>query len=288
MHKLILFIKSYRRDFKRAKILINSIEKFNKNHIPLYVSVNDEDFDFFKSNLPSSINLLRDSNIIECKLKDGWRYQQIIKSQVHRLNICENYVCIDSDSEFIKNFYVSDFMYNDNTPYTVMHESKDMLEAMELLNMKSKNAFYKEALRALRNIWGGTGKEWDYGPSPFIWSTKVWKHLENNYLIPNNFTFESFLLFLETRGTVPSSEYTIYGEYLFQNQIIDIIPVQPLFKVYHFPEQYEMERSFKTIDKLKENYLGLIKQSNWEERKRRLKFSRRVKLKMINYLIKKL
>jgi hypothetical protein len=125
MHKLILFIKSFRRDFDPVKKLIASIELYNRDHLPVYLSVNDSDFDYFADNLNhKNINLIKDSDIFEYPDNDGWRYQQIIKSNVYRLGICENYLCIDSDSEFIRDFYYSDFMYNDNTPYTIMHESK--------------------------------------------------------------------------------------------------------------------------------------------------------------------
>ena len=47
----------------------------------------------------------------------GWITQQIVKSSLWRLNICENYILIDSDSYFIRSFKINDFMYNDNIPY---------------------------------------------------------------------------------------------------------------------------------------------------------------------------
>jgi hypothetical protein len=286
MHKIILFIKSYRPDFERAKNLVQSIYKYNRDNIPLYISVNDVDYEFFKHNLPADVNLLKDSDIVECQTKNSWIYQQVVKSQVHKLKVCENYLCIDSDAEFIKDFFISDFMYNDQTPYTIMHESKDMLESMEIIKRKSVDAFYKEALRALRDYWGGSGKEWDYGPTPFIWSTKVWEHLENNFLIPNQLTFESFLFFLEDRSKKGPSEYTIYGEYLFKTRLIDIIPIQPLFKVYHFHEQYKMESCYNTIDKLRVNYLGIVKQSSWKQPALRPSFKTSLKLKIASVLLK--
>jgi hypothetical protein len=60
MHKLILFIKSFRRDFDPVKKLIASIELYNRDHLPVYLSVNDSDFDYFADNLNhKNINLIK-------------------------------------------------------------------------------------------------------------------------------------------------------------------------------------------------------------------------------------
>ena len=69
--------------------------------------------------------------------------------------ICENYLCIDSDSEFIRDFYYSDFMYNDNTPYTIMHESKGFLETMENIGLDSEKYFSRK-LSVLHVPYSGT------------------------------------------------------------------------------------------------------------------------------------
>lgn len=262
MTKLLLFIKSYARDLDKCANLVNSIHKYNKDNLPILISVNDSDYEVF-TKIFHDIKVIKDGDIVHSSVQDGWRYQQIIKSQVHRLGICENYLCLDSDSEFIKDFYLKDFMYDDHTPYTVMHESKDMLEFMDFIGMDSSQAFYKCALKPIRNLWGGHGKEWDFGPSPFIWSTRVWWYFEENYLKSNNLTFEKFLINLEIEGKTNPSEYMIYGEFLFKSKLMPIIPIQPLFKVYHWKEQYEFEKQFNTTEKLAKNYLGIIKQSNW-------------------------
>ena len=271
MHKLILFIKSFRRDFDPVKKLIASIELYNRDHLPVYLSVNDSDFDYFADNLNhKNINLIKDSDIFEYPDNDGWRYQQIIKSNVYRLGICENYLCIDSDSEFIRDFYYSDFMYNDNTPYTIMHESKGFLETMENIGLDSEKIFFKEALRFTRPLFGNTGKEWDYGPSPYLWNCNVWKHFNEAFLGEQNLSFIDF--FNKIDENTPPSECVIYGEYLFKTKLIEILPIEGFFKVYHHKEQYLLEKKFHNIHKLKKNYLGVIFQSNWQQKKKKFLF----------------
>ncbi len=104
---------------------------------------------------------------------------------------------------------------------------------------------------------------WDYGPSPYIWSTKVWEEI-NNFLNKKGFTFASFLMEI-SKHTDPS-EAIIYGEFLRVNKIIEIIPIGPLFKVYHYKKQFQLEKKNYKIDVLKKIYLGVIFQSNWSKK----------------------
>ncbi|MGH1519648.1 DUF6492 family protein [Chryseobacterium sp. JK1] len=263
---LILFIKTYKPDFERTQKLLQSIDLHNKENIPVIISVNDSDFEFFKERI-SGYKVIKDSDVYASDQKDGWRYQQIIKVHAYRLGICENYLCLDSDSEFIRDFYYSDFLYDDHTPYTIMHESKAFLETMENIGMDSDTMFFKEALRATRPFFGNKGKEWDYGPSPYLWSCKVWEHFIEVYLKEQGKTFESF--FSEIDKITTPSECVIYGEYLLRSRLIDIYPIEGFFKVYHFEKQYNLEKKFYNIAKLKKNYLGVIFQSNWQIRKRK-------------------
>ena len=276
MHKIILFIKSYRPDFERTLNLLTSIEKFNADKIPVYLSVNDKDFDFFKNNLPNhEIVLIKDSEIISCDLTDGWRYQQVVKSSVYRLGVCKNYLCIDADSEFIKQFQINDFIYEDDTPYTIMHESKPFLEMLEIINVK--NIFFKESLDAVRKEFNTHGKYWDYGPSPYLWSCKVWEHFNEVYLKNKGIAFQQFLNELDKNSP---SECAIYGEYLRKTKLIDIIAVENFFKVYHFKKQFKLERKYFIKNQLAKIYLGVIVQSNFSDKKSKW-------LSLFSFLMKK-
>jgi hypothetical protein len=269
MHQLAILIKTYKPDFERAKVLINSINEYNIDKIPVYISVNDEDYDYFQDNLNTQHTLIKDSSIYKTNVTDGWRYQQIIKTQFYRLNVANNYLCIDSDSQFIKNFYLSDFIYSDNIPYTIMHESKSFLETMERIDMDTETIFFKQALQATRKILGTKGKQWDYGPSPYLWSCKVWQHFNEVFLASKNQKFEDF--FNDIEKTAIPSETVIYGEYLRVCNLIPILPIEGFFKVYHYKKQFDIEKKFHDIDKLKKVYLGVIFQSNWTQKKKRFK-----------------
>jgi hypothetical protein len=239
MEKIVLYIKTYRPDFERVQMLLRSIEQYNTDNIPVYISVNDPDYKFFKNNLSGSFTLFRDSDIVVSKMKDGWRHQAIVKPHLYRANICENYLCVDSDSVFIRPFTRSDFMYDNNTPYTIMHENKTFMDMLEILGMDSATIFHINALKSIRQRFGTHGKLWDYGPNPHLWSTKVWQHFIEVYLAAENHTFESF--YREMELSALPHEAAIYGEYLLKTRLIDILPIEGFFKVYHYKEQFEME-----------------------------------------------
>jgi hypothetical protein len=104
-------------------------------------------------------------------------------------------------------------------------------------------------------LFGREGVIYDFGPGPTIWSTKVWKDLEDNYLIPNNLKFSNLI---EENG----SEFTWYGEWLLYSQIIRLMPKGPLFKNYHYPHQYEYDKKTNyTKEKISKLYLGIGLQS---------------------------
>ena len=260
MEKLVLYTKSYSGDIERLKVSIESIKKFNKDSIPYYVSVPSNEIELFKNNIDHLyVNLISDEDIYPISTQN-WNTQQIVKSNFWKLGLCENYVMLDSDSYFIKDFYFSDFMYDESTPYTVIHEQKDLFEWTAknhpILGFDPFKSF-SDQRKEIMEILGRTGKIYDFGPGPIIWSSKVWKSLEENYLIPNELKFKDLI------QSIPS-EFTWYGEYLLVSKEIDIIPVEPLFKFFHFAQQYVDYKNQGYLEEhFKQNYFGIVMQSNW-------------------------
>ena len=99
----------------------------------MIISVNDEDLSLFQEKFSIyKADIIKDSDIIKCNIENAWKYQQVVKSQLHRLDITENYVCLDSDSFFIKDFFVDDFIVEDNIPYTIMHQQKELFSWLSI------------------------------------------------------------------------------------------------------------------------------------------------------------
>lgn len=259
MDILALYTKSYSGDIERLSVSIESVKKFNKDDIKHYVSVPSKELGLFKDRFGSSIELIADEEIYDIK-EQNWKTQQVVKSNFWKLRLCKNYVMMDSDSYFIKQFKVSDFIYDEQTPYTVIHEQKDLFawssNNINRLGFNPKSSFADDR-KKIMTLFERSGKIYDFGPGPIIWSSKVWESLEMNYLKPNNLTFENLI------ENVPS-EFTWYGEYLLVSKVIDIIPIEPLFKFMHYPQQYsDYKNQGYTEEILSENYFGIVMQSNW-------------------------
>ena len=256
-----LYCKSYKNDLSRIKILTDSIKRYNKDNLDFYISVPSSDLDLFKNSFGSDyIKFISDDDIYpNVNHLKGWESQQIIKSSFWKLNLCENYLMIDSDSYFIKPFGISDFMYDTNTPFTVMHEQKDLFSWSSknhtVLGFNPRESFVNDRLLVM-DVFDRSGKIFDFGPSPVIWSSKVWKSLEDIYLKPNDITFQDLI------NKMPS-EFSWYGEWLLYSKCINIIPIEPIFKCFHYLQQYnEYKNRGYTLDHWKENYIGVVMQSS--------------------------
>lgn len=260
MEKLVLYTKSFSGDLSRLQILIESIKKHNKDNIPYYVSIPASELSLFKNQIDCSyVNLVTDEDIYNITTQ-SWITQQLVKSSFWKLGVCENYVMIDSDSQFIRDFYITDFIYNGDTPYTVMHEQKELFSwtvtKTSELGFDPKESFKRDR-EIIMNLFGRSGRHYDFGPSPTIWSSKVWKSLEQEYMAPNNLTFHQLIEY-------SPSEFSWYGEALLAFKAIDIYPVEPLFKVFHYPQQYiEYKQKNITQEMIAQNYMGIVLQSNF-------------------------
>lgn len=259
MENIVIYCKSYIRDLERVKIQAQSIEQYNMDKISYYVSCPKSDYIEFKKSLPNFVNLILDEDIFHISNND-WVAQQIIKSNFWKLEISENYVCLDSDSYFIRPFYISDFLYENNTPYTVIHEQKELFSwsvtKTNVLGFDPKDSFINDRQKIM-NLFGRSSKHYDFGPSPIIWSSKVWKSLEEQYMIPNGLTFSNLIEY-------SPSEFSWYGEALLAFKAIEIYPAEPLFKVFHYPQQYiEYKQQNVTQEMIAQNYIGIIMQSNF-------------------------
>jgi hypothetical protein len=286
---LILFIKSYSNDVHRVNRLLGSISVFNKDSIPVYICVPEKDKSLFLSTLQDKhYTLISDESILNLTLAhthstrrdlSGGLLQQIIKSEVWRLNICDNYVMIDSDSYFIKPFQQRDFLWTPDVPYTIMNEGRHQREwAARFGNEKFLKQFDELRIKGLE-LFHRQGPLFDFAPTPIVCSCKVWQTMFEKYAKPKGNSFYDQIL------DYPC-ETQWYGEFLLHDQTIPIIPREPLFKCWGFKEQWEEGQTLGETDEiLAKNYLGVVEQSNWSkaldamtpEEKKKLKWQKRWK-----------
>lgn len=255
-----LYCKSYRGDLQRAKFLAESVQKHNVDKLPFVVSVPRVDVGIFKDALGDLATIIEDESIFGAPQMEGWVYQQIVKSLYWRESKCDAYLLLDSDCYFIRPFTKSDFVHPSGVPYTVMHEQHDMFNwtcnKSKVLGFDPQKSF-GECRTKIMDLFERKGRLYDFGPVPVIWSTAVWKSFCVDYLFPNGLSMADVI------QEVPS-EFTWYGEFLLTSKTIPIWPVEPLFKVFHYRQQYEeAKNNGYTESDLSKVYSGIVMQSNW-------------------------
>lgn len=282
---LVLFCKSYHKDMLRARRMADSVQRFNVDRIPLYMCVPDKDLSAFKRCFEGiSCTFVTDETVLSASCRvhgalpdDYPRHllQQLVKLEFWRLNTCRNYLWIDADSYFIREFRLSDFLDQAGVPYTIQHESEELFSFAATYDDSIIEDFQRMAIK-FKRLFNRTGPLYNFGYSPLIWSCKVLKHLYEDFLVPRNQTIFTLLL------KYPC-EMQLYGEYLYYSKTIPIVTKKPLFKVYHYDEQFFREQEYGQNEySLSKDYLGIVMQSNWASPKKR-KTGFRIKLFIRKY-----
>ncbi len=268
MHALSLYCKSFSTDLKRVVRLAESINRFNSDNLPFVVSVPRQELALFKEHLQGRhVTLLADDEIVRANRRldsesvaqlPGNISQQIIKSEFWRLGLSDAYLCLDSDSVFIRPFHVSDYITADGTPYTVMNEAHDLLfDALTCGKVGVIGNFLREA-QAVQGLFERRGKAYSFGPMPMVWHRAVWESLEAQYLAPRDMNFADAI-------KIAPLESRWYGEALLKYKAIPLMPTEPFFKVYHYAWQLDEDlRRHIGPDQLAQLYSGVIYQSSWE------------------------
>lgn len=264
MNKFCMYCKTYSGDFDRFKILLESFNKFNKENINLYVSVTEAEIEQFLQFQSDTVKVISDESYAKPYLATQTRYgfsvgyvnQEICKLCFWEAGFCENYLCLDSDSFFIRDFYISDFMANENTPYSVLVMDKDL----------STEKYYKDwwdgRQKEIRKIYGYVGlndKRYRTCHNTQVFSIKVLQSLKNDFMKSKNLDYKDLI-------EISPFEFTWYNVWLQKSEMIDIIAVEPFFKMFHVRIEYILHRiKMITKDDLARAYVGVILNSNWEK-----------------------
>lgn len=234
----------------------------------MFIAVPSRDLSLFKNKIGiERCELISDEDIFQVShqaiLKNYESFspnimQQVIKAEFWRLVDYEAYLCIDSDSQFVRNFYYTDFVAEDGNPYTIMHQCKEFLQfSVNTGKKKVVEYFYRDSARG-KSLFGRLGPDYDFGPTPVVWSAKVWRDLAENFLEPREWTFTDAIHHFP-------AELRWYGEALLAYRSITLHPIEPLFRVYHTYGQHKyLAKQGENLGKVGRLYFGAVYQSNWD------------------------
>lgn len=262
MNKFAFLIKTYSADILYVERLIKSFDIHNIDSIPLYIVAPEEDLFLFSKYIRSGIELFADEEIcnqlaqVEYKgIRPGYLNQEIIKLAFWEKKLCENYFCIDSDGVFIRDFYLSDFMYNGIIPYTILIEDNELKVEPEYFK-----SYWEDRYKCLKKIRDSIGLNerhilTNHGFS--ILSSKVLESFKKNFLEKNGKSYLDIIL------EVPY-EFSWYSLWLQHDKTIEIKIREPLFKTFHHRNQH-IEYIFRGVglSDLARGYIGVVINSNY-------------------------
>lgn len=264
MEKLVLFCKTFKNDLSRLVNLLESIKKHNCDNIPVCISVPASDFDLFATTIDTScVQLITDESITDQLVSEkvsgispGYINQEIVKLTFWKMNLCENYFCLDADCYFIRDFGYHDFMYDENTPYSVLIEDKELCVDPDYRYHWDTRY---EKLVAIKKAIGYQDDRLITCHGFTIFSCKVLRSFEEKFLIPNKYTISDIL-------EISPYEFSWYNFWLQKEKDIKIVPIEPLFKVFHYKKQYlESKEKGVTESDISRAYLGIVLNSNWND-----------------------
>ena len=158
---------------------------------------------------------------------------------------------IDSDAYFITDFYARDFMFDDNTPYIPMQPGINFSRA-KIYEYTMAPIFQK-----VKDILNSKGSQILWGGIPMVLSADVLSDFEQNFLIPNDYTFEKIL-------SIAPSEFTWYGEWLLKTRKDKLQFQKLLFKNYYYNLEYLCDRKLYSVkDLIDYGYIGIVMQNGW-------------------------
>ena len=263
MHKIAILLVTYIGDIEYVERLIPNYIKYNIDKIPLYIVAPSSDSTTFEKFVGDNIELLTEESITDNLVHDnsvrgirpGYINQEIIKLAFWEKGLCENYFCMDSDGQFVRYFYTSDFMYDDNTPYTILVEDNEL--AVEPEYYQKYWAGREKLIRLIQKEVGLVDKRMLTCHGFAILSCKVLESLYKKYILPNNLTYRDLL-------SKSPYEFSWYNMWLQKDKTIDIHFREHIFKYFHHKNHHlEYLQKGITLDDIARGYLGVVVNSNY-------------------------
>jgi len=260
------YLKTFIRDFSRVYMLLESFHKYNVENIDLIISCPRKELNKFNFSNFKNIVLISDEDFASEYLSNeicwpntnmtvGYVNQEICKLVFHKTGIALNYLCLDSDLIFLKNFYVSDFMFNYNTPYTVLIQDKELS-----IQRFYKKKYWESRQKNVQKIYKYFQLEDPrlktcHGMQ--VLNTESLLSLEKDFLKINGLSWLDLL-------KISPYEFTWYNCWLQKSNLIEIKTCEPFFKTFHCREEYIVSQLTGLRKKdYAYSYIGLVLNSGW-------------------------
>jgi len=258
------YCKTYSGDFIRFAELVRTFHCFNKENIVMYVSVPEVEINQYYKFQCDTVNIISDESFAGTYMTDefisgirpGYINQEICKLTFYKTNLFNNYLCLDSDVIFIRDFYINDFMYDENNPYTVLIMDKDLS-----VGKTYRNLFWNSRQSYIKKIYDYIGindKRLRTCHEMQVFNSEVLDSLYNDFMQPRRMKYTDLL-------EISPYEFTWYNVWFQKCKLIPEYAVEPFFKTLHIREHFIFSR-LQNIDKsdFAYAYVGIVMNSKWD------------------------
>lgn len=262
MYKFCFFLKTYAGDQVYLERLVGSFHKYNKQKIPMIMACPSSDINLFQKYQCDLIKLIPEESICtEVFIEDsiytaGYLNQEIYKLAFWEINICENYMCLDSDALFLREFKIDEFMCDEDTPYTQLIEDKEL----EIDPFYS--AIWKPRRECIRKIEDAIEFHPKYLKTCHgfqIFSCKALKSLKEEFMIPRGYSYKDLI-------EISPYEFSWYNLWVQKSHCIPVVQIEPLFRCVHLSQQHILENlRGETLELISRAYIGVIVNSNFAQ-----------------------
>ena len=270
-----MFCKTYRKDLNSFKRMINSFNKYNIKSIPMFVSVPELDLEIFKNFESDTVQFISDESYAKdyfvdlsddisafWGLTEGYVNQEICKLSFWENELAQNYLCIDSDLIFIRDFSIEDFMVDENTPYTVLVMDKDL--SIE----KHYQSFWNWRQNLIEKIYNEielVDKRFRTCHGMQVLNSTVLKSLKNDFMESKGYSYKDLI-------KISPYEFTWYNAWFQKCKLIPEYAVEPFFKTFHMRIEYIVSRlKGLNLDDYQKAYVGIILNGNWKKTEKEYK-----------------
>jgi hypothetical protein len=263
VHPLGILLKSYAKDFHYAERMVTSFHQHNRDALPLFLVVPDEDQDIFQPLVRQNTTLLPESDFAEhlvteplWDLRPGYINQEIIKLAFWEKGLAENYFCADSELVFIRDFGFDDFMFDERTPYTVLVEDNDL--KVEPRYHRDHWQGRAQHLRRIQELIGLNDRRLLTCHGHQVLSRDVLSSLKTDFMEPRGWDYRDLLI-------ASPYEFSWYNFWLQKSRVIPIEQREPLVKTIHHEGQLlELALQGIELEDLARGYVGFVINSNFQ------------------------
>jgi hypothetical protein len=260
--RFVILVKSHLPDLPYVERLLDSFARHNADGVDLHLVVPPDDSAAFARLAADHVVLSGEDAFAEhlthepvAGFSPGYINQEIVKLCFWESGAADNYLCLDSDAEFVRDFHVADFMADETTPFTFLSEDSELQAEPDYY--ASHWVARRERLRRIQEEIGLTDAPLRTVHGHAVFSATVLRAFRDRFLAPRGWDYVDAL-------ALAPYEPTWYSLWLQKDRTIPIVEREPVIKTFHDPTQ-QLDYVLRGLDAddVARGYVAVVVNSNY-------------------------